>query len=60
MGLEFGLLGLIVLGLDIYAIINIVQSRSSTGAMVLWVLFILIFPLLGFIIWLVAGPRSSS
>jgi hypothetical protein len=26
---------------------------------VLWVLLVLLLPLLGFIIWLIAGPRSA-
>ena len=53
-----GFFGLILLIANIWAIINIVQSRSSTGAKVLWVVLILILPLLGFIIWLIMGPRS--
>lgn len=59
MGMEFnGLLGLIVLGLDIWAILNIAQSRAPNGNKVLWILLVLILPLLGFIIWFFAGPRS--
>ncbi len=59
MGMEFnGLLGLIVLGLDIWAILNIAQSRVANGKKVLWILLVLILPLLGFVIWFFAGPRS--
>lgn len=54
------LFGLIVLVADIWAIVNVLQSRSSTGAKVLWVVGILIFPLLGFLVWLFAGPRGGS
>ena len=57
--MEF-IFGLIVLALDIWAIVQIVGSTASTGAKVLWVLLIIILPVIGFIIWLVAGPRSSS
>ena len=58
MGIEVsGLLGLIVLALDIWAIISVVGSSASTGGKVLWILLILILPILGLIIWLVAGPR---
>ncbi|WP_224825086.1 PLDc N-terminal domain-containing protein [Cognatishimia sp. MH4019] len=53
-----GLGSLILLGLNIWAFISIVGSSVSTGAKVLWCLLVLILPLLGFIIWLVAGPRS--
>lgn len=53
-----GLGGLIVLVLDIWAIVSVVGSPASTGKKVLWVLLILLLPILGFIVWLVAGPRS--
>lgn len=53
-----GFFGFILLILDIWAIVNVVQSRSSTGAKVLWIVLILLLPLLGFLIWLIAGPRS--
>jgi hypothetical protein len=60
MGMEFGgILGLIILALDIWAIINIFGSGASTGAKVLWILLVLILPVLGLIIWLLAGPRGS-
>lgn len=54
-----GIFGLIILILDIWAIISVVGSSASTGAKVLWVLLIIILPLIGFIIWLLAGPRSA-
>jgi hypothetical protein len=57
--MEYGLLGLLVLIANIYAIIKIVQSGASTGAKILWILGILIFPVVGFIVWLLAGPRGS-
>ena len=53
-----GILGLVILGLDIWAILNIAQSRASNGHKVLWILLVLILPLFGFVIWFFAGPRS--
>lgn len=55
-----GIGGLIVLALDIWAIVSIIGSRSSTGAKVVWTLLVLILPLVGFIIWLLAGPRAAG
>lgn len=55
-----GIGGLIILALDIWAIVSIIGSGASTGSKVLWVLLVVILPLLGFIIWLVAGPRSKT
>ncbi|NSY41096.1 PLDc N-terminal domain-containing protein [Leisingera sp. ANG59] len=58
--MEYGLIGLLVLAADIYAIIKIVSSSTSTVAKILWVLLILLLPVVGFIIWLIAGPKSSA
>jgi len=60
MGIEVGgILGLIVLALDIWAIVNVMGSGASTGAKVLWIVLILLLPILGLIIWLLAGPRGK-
>ncbi|MCJ8204882.1 PLDc N-terminal domain-containing protein [Pseudomonas sp. RGM2987] len=60
MGSTFnGLIGLIILALDIWAIINVLKSGSEVGAKVLWVLLILLLPVLGLIIWAIAGPRGN-
>lgn len=53
-----GLGGLIVLVLDIWALVSIVGSDAATGAKVLWCLLVILLPILGFIIWLIAGPRA--
>jgi hypothetical protein len=55
--MELGLLGLIHLGLIIYAILKTVESGASTGAKVIWILVVIAFPILGFILWLIFGPR---
>ena len=55
-----GLGGLIVLGLDIWAIISILGSSVSTGKKVLWSLLILVLPILGFIIWLIAMDAKAA
>jgi hypothetical protein len=57
--LEF-IFGLIVLALDIWALINVFGSSASTGAKILWTLLIIILPVVGFIIWFFAGPRSRT
>ena len=53
-----GLFGLLVLAADVWAIVNVAQSSSTTGAKALWVVTILVLPILGFFIWLITGPRS--
>ena len=59
MGIEVGgLLGLIILVLDVYAIVKTIGSGASTGTKVLWVVLILLLPVLGLILWALMGPKS--
>lgn len=53
-----GLWGLIVLAADIWALVNIFQSRASTSAKVLWTLLVILLPVIGFIVWFFAGPKT--
>ena len=55
-----GLLGLIVLIADVWAIVHVFGSTRSIGAKVLWTVLILIFPVVGFLIWLFFGPRAVA
>lgn len=54
-----GIFGLVILALDIWPILHVAGSSASTGAKVAWILLIVVLPLLGFLIWLVAGPRKG-
>lgn len=54
-----GPIGLLVLILDVWAIVSVVQSGAGTGAKVIWVVVILLLPILGFILWLLFGPKSG-
>lgn len=56
---NIGLWGVIVLVADIYAVINIVGSKTEPLKKALWIVLILLLPVLGFIIWLLAGPKSG-
>lgn len=58
--MEYGILGLIILIANIYAIYQVLTSGASTMAKLLWTLLILVLPVLGLIIWLIAGPRGGS
>jgi hypothetical protein len=54
-----GLLGLVVLALNIWAILSIVKSGAETGIKVLWILLIVLLPVIGLIIWALLGPRGT-
>jgi len=51
----FGLLGLIVLILDIWAIVEVAKSKKSTGGKLLWILLIVFFPVGGLILYWIFG-----
>jgi hypothetical protein len=55
-----GIGGFILLVLNIWAIVSIIGSGASTGSKVLWTLLVLVLPLVGFIVWLLAGPRAQK
>ena len=54
-----GLGGLVILILDLWAIISIIGSTATTGKKVLWCLAVILLPILGFIAWLIFGPRAD-
>jgi succinate dehydrogenase/fumarate reductase cytochrome b subunit len=55
-----GILGILILAGDIWAIINILQSAVSNGKKLLWTLAVLLLPVLGLILWFVMGPRGRA
>lgn len=57
--MEF-LIGIVILVLDIWAIYKILTSGASGLAKILWTLAIIILPVVGFIVWLIAGPKGPS
>lgn len=60
MGSTFNsLVGLVILALDIWAILHVLKSSAEVGMKILWVLLIALLPVLGLIIWAIAGPRGN-
>lgn len=61
MGIEVsGIFGLILLVADIWAIISVFQSRTTTGKKVFWIVLVLILPVIGLILWFLAGPKTEK
>lgn len=52
-----GLLGLIILIADIWAIIKTVESSASTVTKMIWIVVILLLPVLGLILWFLLGRK---
>ena len=54
-----GVLGFIILVLDIYAILQIAQTTVSNGKKALWIAIVLVLPVLGLILWYLFGPKGK-
>ena len=52
-----GIIGLIILALDIWAIIQILQRGGPTDRKILWILVILLLPVIGLVLWLLMGRK---
>jgi len=52
-----GILGIIILILDIYAIIRIVQSGAEPLWKAIWIVIVLFLPVIGLILWFLLGPK---
>lgn len=57
--MEF-ILGIVILVLDIWAIVSVFGSGASLPQKLLWTLGIVVFPVIGFIVWYLAGPRGRA
>jgi len=55
-----GIVGLLILIGDIWALINILQSSAANDKKLLWVLVVVLLPLLGLILWFFLGPRDRT
>ena len=54
-----GIVSVIVLIADIYAIVMILQSSAKSVEKLIWALVVFVLPLIGFIIWYLAGPGKK-
>jgi len=53
----YGISGIIILLLDIFAILQVLQSSLPPINKLIWILLILVLPVLGLILWLLVGSR---
>lgn len=54
-----GILGLIVLILDIIAIVEVLKGSRAVVNKLLWILIILVLPVIGMILYYVLGRKAS-
>ena len=54
-----GIGSLIILVADVYAILMIMQSTAKNVEKLIWVLVVLLLPLIGLVVWYLAGPGKK-
>jgi len=55
-----GILGILILIGDVWALINILQSSVGNDKKLLWVVVVVLLPLLGLILWYFLGPKNRA
>ena len=56
----YGIVGLLVLILDIIAILNIIQSGLEPVMKLVWVVIVLVLPVIGMILWFLIGAKKVA
>lgn len=51
-------IAVIILLVDLWAMISVFRSDKTVGTKAAWAIGLIIFPVLGLIVWGVAGPRG--
>ncbi|MBA1274004.1 PLD nuclease N-terminal domain-containing protein [Stutzerimonas azotifigens] len=48
----------VIILLDLWAIVSVFRSDRGVGPKALWAIGISLFPIIGLIVWAIAGPRA--
>lgn len=56
--MEYGIVGLIVLILDIIAIVSILGAPKSLAWKLIWILVVLLLPVIGMILYFLIGKST--
>jgi hypothetical protein len=52
--------GILILAGDLWAIINILQSRASGEKKLIWTIAVVLLPVVGLVLWYFLGPRNRN
>ena len=58
--MEYGLVGLLVLILDIIAIVSIIKSGMEPLMKLVWVVLVLALPVIGLALWFIMGGNQKA
>ena len=54
-----GIIGLVILVLDIIAILDVVKNQAETGKKVLWIVLIILLPVIGLVLYYLVGKKKA-
>lgn len=54
-----GIIGFVIFCLDVWAIASIINTNEETGKKILWILLVAVLPVVGLVIWWLAGPKAN-
>ena len=54
-----GIIGLVIFVVDVWAILQVVQSSADNLKKAIWIALIFFLPLLGLILWFLWGPSPD-
>ncbi|SMO72080.1 PLD nuclease N-terminal domain-containing protein [Paracoccus laeviglucosivorans] len=49
----------IIFALDVWAIASIINTNVATSTKIIWILLVAVLPVVGLIIWWLAGPKAQ-
>ena len=55
-----GIIGLIILILDVLAIIDVVKSSIENGKKTLWIVLIVVLPVVGLVLYYLIGKKKAA
>jgi len=53
-----GIVGLIIMVLDVIAIVDVLKSPADTGKKLLWILLIILLPVVGMVLYFLLGKKA--
>jgi Phospholipase_D-nuclease N-terminal len=56
----YGLMGLVVLVLDIIAIVSILKSGADSVTKLLWIVLVILLPVIGMVLYFLMGPGRRA
>lgn len=51
--------GVIIFALDVWAIASIINTNVAMSTKIIWILLVAVLPVVGLIIWWLAGPKAQ-